>query len=66
MIDGNRSVRLRLAREHVHCGKKTCRVCAAGKGHGPYYYLYGLRNGRRSKAYLGLKLRWPFTLFDVS
>lgn len=66
MIDGNKSLKLRLALEMVNCGKKRCTKCAQGKGHGPYYYLYGYRHGRRSKVYLGQKLEWPFTLFDVS
>ena len=57
---------MRLAREWIRCGRKECKKCAAGgKGHGPYFYLYGRRNGKRTKVYLGSKLRWPFDRFDA-
>lgn len=67
MRDGKKSCSLRICLEWVHCGKSTCKQCGGfGRGHGPYYYLYGRRNGRRSRAYLGRKLDWPFTLFDLA
>lgn len=29
-----------LKLERVNCGKKTCKKCAGGELHGPYWYLY--------------------------
>lgn len=29
-----------LKLERVNCGKKTCKKCASGELHGPYWYLY--------------------------
>lgn len=29
-----------LRLERVNCGKKTCKKCASGELHGPYWYLY--------------------------
>jgi hypothetical protein len=39
--------------EWVRCGKATCKRCAQGKGHGPYWYGYYTKNGKRHKKYIG-------------
>ncbi|HEX8097819.1 MAG TPA: DUF6788 family protein [Pyrinomonadaceae bacterium] len=41
--------------ELVRCGRKNCR-CAAGKGHGPYWYKYWREGGKTRSAYVGKKL----------
>jgi DNA-directed RNA polymerase specialized sigma24 family protein len=40
----------------VHCGKKTCRKCRDGIGHGPYWYAYRYENGRIITTYIGKTL----------
>src|SRR5579875_233336 len=35
------------------CGKPVCKVCAAGKGHGPYYYGTKLIDGKKKSKYFG-------------
>jgi len=57
-----------LRLERVKCGKKTCKKCASGELHGPYWYLYRPKsNGPgRTSEYIGKAL--PGTLaeeFDV-
>jgi hypothetical protein len=57
-----------LELEHVKCGKKGCKKCAAGELHGPYWYLYRPKeNGQgRTSEYVGKVL--PETLaeeFDI-
>ena len=42
-----------LRLEMVKCGKDRCRTCAAGEGHGPYWYLYFRRNGKLTSRYIG-------------
>lgn len=42
-----------LRLEWVKCGKERCKKCAAGQGHGPYWYRYESSGGRRHKTYLG-------------
>jgi hypothetical protein len=37
----------------VKCGKDRCKKCAAGEGHGPYWYLYYRRNGKFTSRYIG-------------
>lgn len=41
--------------EKVRCGKLNCR-CAAGKLHGPYWYLYQRRGGKLTSKYVGKRL----------
>jgi hypothetical protein len=57
-----------LELERVKCGKKSCKKCASGELHGPYWYLYRPReNGPgRTSEYVGKVL--PTTLakeFDI-
>lgn len=40
----------------VRCGKSTCRVCAIGFGHGPYWYAYMHRGGKVRSRYVGKNL----------
>ena len=50
-----------LRLERVNCGKKSCKKCAAGELHGPYWYLYRPKqngNGRTSQ-YVGKILPQP-------
>lgn len=48
---GDITVRL----EKVRCGKPRCR-CARGQLHGPYWYGYESRRGRRRSFYIGKTL----------
>jgi hypothetical protein len=41
--------------EKVRCGKSNCR-CAAGRLHGPYWYLYQRRGGKLTSKYVGKRL----------
>jgi hypothetical protein len=41
-----------LRLEMVKCGKDRCKKCAAGEGHGPYWYLYYRRNGKLTSRYI--------------
>jgi Family of unknown function (DUF6788) len=60
------SAGFRVTREWVKCGKKNCKKCnGEGTLHGPYFYLYGRRQRKRARVYLGTRLRWPFTRFDA-
>jgi hypothetical protein len=47
-----------LRLERVKCGKKSCKRCAAGELHGPYWYLYRPKhNGEgRTSEYVGKTL----------
>jgi hypothetical protein len=48
-----------LQLERVRCGKVSCKRCAAGEGHGPYFYLYYTNaEGRYTSKYVG-KLQPP-------
>jgi hypothetical protein len=44
-----------LELERVNCGKKSCKKCAGGELHGPYWYLYRPKeNGPgRTSEYIG-------------
>lgn len=46
-------VRVTYARQYRRCGKATCRRCAEGAGHGPYWYAFWDQDGRRRSCYLG-------------
>jgi hypothetical protein len=39
--------------EYVRCGKASCKRCAAGQGHGPYWYAYWSTGGRTRSKYIG-------------
>ena len=39
--------------ETVRCGKQRCRRCAAGEGHGPYWYAYRRQGSRTARVYRG-------------
>lgn len=45
-------------RQRRKCGKKPCKTCEQGQGHGPYWYAYWRQkgNGRVTSAYIGKKL----------
>jgi hypothetical protein len=42
--------------EAVFCGKERCKKCAAGEGHGPYWYCYWWEGGKTRKKYIGKTL----------
>jgi hypothetical protein len=42
--------------EYVKCGKRTCKNCSAGQGHGPYWYAYWTVEGKTRKQYIGKEL----------
>ena len=50
-IRDNKTYRLVL----IRCGEKGCK-CAAGSGHGPYWYAFWLEEGRTRCIYIGKKL----------
>jgi len=57
-----------LELERVKCGKKSCKKCASGELHGPYWYLYRTKENEpgRTSEYVGKVL--PETLaeeFDI-
>jgi len=35
------------------CGKRTCRTCREGQGHGPYWYAYWREGSRLKSGYIG-------------
>ena len=35
------------------CGKRTCRTCNEGQGHGPYWYAYWREGSRLKSGYIG-------------
>jgi DNA-binding SARP family transcriptional activator len=42
--------------KYTRCNKPTCRPCAEGPGHGPYWYAYWWEGGRTRTRYLGKTL----------
>ena len=38
---------------YVKCGKKNCRKCTQGEGHGPYVYKTVRKEGKVKSVYLG-------------
>ena len=44
---------IRYQLETVRCGKQRCRRCAAGEGHGPYWYAYRRQGSRTARVYRG-------------
>jgi len=42
--------------QFTRCGKKRCRKCQEGQGHGPYWYAYWSENGRTVSKYIGVHL----------
>jgi len=42
--------------EMSFCGKPTCKKCAKGEGHGPYWYAYRWEEGKTKKKYIGKHL----------
>jgi hypothetical protein len=42
-----------LGLEMVKCGKRRCKKCAEGGGHGPLWFLYFRRNGQLTSRYIG-------------
>ncbi len=43
--------------KHVFCNNPECRVCAEGKGHGPYWHASYVINGRTYTVFLGKELK---------
>lgn len=48
--------RLRYRLQKAFCNKPGCRMCQAGTGHGPYWYVYESRSGRTVRRYIGKEL----------
>jgi len=42
--------------EMSFCGKESCKKCAKGEGHGPYWYAYRWEDGKTRKKYIGKSL----------
>jgi predicted ATPase/DNA-binding SARP family transcriptional activator len=42
--------------KYTRCNKPTCRSCAEGPGHGPYWYAFWWEGGRTRTRYLGKTL----------
>lgn len=42
-----------IVAQYRNCGKAGCKVCAEGRGHGPYYYGTKTVDGRRVSRYFG-------------
>ena len=42
--------------QKTFCGKKNCRRCQEGVGHGPYWFGYHIVNGRSIRRYIGKTL----------
>ncbi|MGH2345423.1 MAG: DUF6788 family protein [Chloroflexota bacterium] len=40
-------------RKYTRCHKPTCRICADGPGHGPYWYAFWRENGKTKSRYIG-------------
>src|SRR5947209_7510451 len=41
--------------QFTRCGKKRCRKCSEGEGHGPYWYAYWSENGHTVSRYIGVR-----------
>jgi hypothetical protein len=39
--------------QYRKCGKRTCRTCRTGPGHGPYWYAYWREGSRVHSMYIG-------------
>ena len=46
-----------LRLEFVRCGKESCKKCARGPAHGPYWYRYWKEQGRTRSKYVGKQLK---------
>ncbi len=57
VVDGpSEGIAVKYRREYRKCGKSGCETCAAGNGHGPYWYAYWTEDGRRRRRYIGTTL----------
>src|SRR6185312_12919077 len=57
VVDGPaEGIAVKYRREYRKCGKSGCETCAAGSGHGPYWYAYWNEAGRRRRRYIGTTL----------
>ncbi len=57
VVDGpGEGIAVKYRREYRKCGKSGCETCAAGSGHGPYWYAYWNEDGRRRRRYIGTTL----------
>src|SRR5665213_2926178 len=57
VVDGPaEGIAVKYRREYRKCGKSGCETCAAGNGHGPYWYAYWTEDGRRRRRYIGTTL----------
>ncbi|SRR5579883_1129279 len=52
--------------QYRKCGKKPCKTCAEGKGHGPYWYMYWKEGNRVRTKYLGKSLPPGVTVPETS
>ncbi len=52
----NRHKRIKYHLQKTLCGKKNCRRCQEGKGHGPYWFAYQTINGKSIRRYIGKSL----------
>jgi hypothetical protein len=41
---------------YTRCGKANCTCCAAGQGHGPYWYAFWFERGKTRTKYIGKTL----------
>jgi DNA-binding SARP family transcriptional activator len=57
-------IAVKYRREYRKCGKNGCETCAAGSGHGPYWYAYWNEDGRRRRRYIGTTLPEGVTIPD--
>jgi hypothetical protein len=51
-----RGARTTYQQRMKRCGKPACRVCAAGAGHGPYWYAYWREGSWVRSRYIGSDL----------
>lgn len=47
---------MRYRQQYRRCGKRNCRVCVEGPGHGPYWYEVWREGGRSRTRYVGKDL----------
>jgi hypothetical protein len=47
------SQKLLYRQEWVKCGRPACKSCSKGQGHGPYWYAYFTKDGKKRKKYIG-------------
>ncbi len=48
--------------QKTFCGKKNCRRCREGRGHGPYWFAYRFVDGQTKRTYVGKSLPSGITI----